>query len=397
MEVRVDLRSDTVTMPSPEMRRAIYEAEVGDDVYGDDPSVNELEEKSAEMLGKEAGLFVTSGTQGNLVSMLAHCGRGDEVLVGDRSHIFSSEAGGASVLGGLFLYPIKTDRHGFLEPDVIRAATKPHDYHVPPTKLLCIENTHNQMSGQPLTTAQTEAMADAAREGGMNVHIDGARIFNAAVSLGVDVKELVAPADSATFCLSKGLSCPVGSVVVGSEDFINRARRWRKMLGAGMRQVGVIAAAGIYSLDNMIDRLAEDHAKRQETRPRTRRNRRHQRRPRQHPLQHRLLQHPPRHRPNHRPKSTRTRHPSKPRRPINAHGNPLRHLIRRHRLHVGGDARALPPSRRCGVDVLGFNRQCRSVPPTSTANDLRSASPLPTHPARKTDFPAISRADSRTA
>ncbi len=260
MEVRVDLRSDTVTMPSPEMRHAIYEAEVGDDVYGDDPSVNELEEKSAAMLGKEAGLFVTSGTQGNLVSMLAHCGRGDEVLVGDRSHIFSSEAGGASVLGSLFLYPVKTDRHGFLEPDLIRAATKPHDYHLPPTRLLCIENTHNQMSGQPLTAEQTHAMADAAREGGMSVHIDGARIFNAAVSLGVDVKDLVAPADSATFCLSKGLSCPVGSVVVGSEDFIARARRWRKMLGAGMRQVGVIAAAGIYSLDNMIERLAEDHA-----------------------------------------------------------------------------------------------------------------------------------------
>ena len=259
MEVRVDLRSDTVTLPSPEMRRAIHDAEVGDDVYGDDPTVNELEDKSAEMLGKEAGLFVTSGTQGNLVSMLAHCGRGDEVLVGDRSHIFSSEAGGASVLGGIFLYPIRTDRYGFLEPDLIRAATNPHDYHVPPTKLLCIENTHNQMSGQPLTTAQTQAMADAGREGGMSIHIDGARIFNAAVSLGIDVKELAAPADSATFCLSKGLSCPIGSVVVGSSDFIARARRWRKMLGAGMRQVGVIAAAGIYSLDNMIQRLAEDH------------------------------------------------------------------------------------------------------------------------------------------
>ena len=259
MEARVDLRSDTVTLPSPEMRRAIHDAEVGDDVYGDDPTVNELEDKAAEMLGKEAGLFVTSGTQGNLVSMLAHCGRGDEVLVGDRSHIFSSEAGGASVLGGIFLYPIRTDRYGFLEPDVIRAATKPHDYHVPPTKLLCIENTHNQMSGQPLTTAQTQAMADAGREGGMSIHIDGARIFNAAVSLGVDVAELAAPADSATFCLSKGLSCPIGSVVVGSSDFIARARRWRKMLGAGMRQVGVIAAAGIYSLDNMIERLEEDH------------------------------------------------------------------------------------------------------------------------------------------
>lgn len=259
MEVRVDLRSDTVSLPSPEMRRAIYEAELGDDVYGDDPSVNELEEKSAAMLGKEAGLFVTSGTQGNLVSMLAHCDRGEQVVVGDRSHIFTNEAGGASVLGSLFLYPIKTDRFGFLEPDDIRAATNPTDYHKPPTKLLCIENTHNQASGQPLTAEQTQAMADAAREGGMAVHIDGARIFNAAVSLGVDVAELCEPADSATFCLSKGLSCPVGSVVVGSEEFIDNARRYRKMLGAGMRQVGVIAAAGTYALDNMIDRLAEDH------------------------------------------------------------------------------------------------------------------------------------------
>ncbi len=260
MDVRVDLRSDTVTLPSPEMRRVIYEAEVGDDVYGDDPSVNELEAKSAELLGKEAGLFVTSGTQGNLVSMLAHCGRGEEVLVGDRSHIFSNEAGGASVLGGLFLYPLKTDRFGFLEPELIRAATKPNDYHVPPTKLLCIENTHNQSSGRPLTVEQSEAMADAAREGGMNVHVDGARLFNAAVALKVDPADLVASADSATFCLSKGLSCPVGSVVVGSAEFIDRARRWRKMLGAGMRQVGVIASAGIYALDNMVERLAEDHA-----------------------------------------------------------------------------------------------------------------------------------------
>ncbi len=259
MEVRVDLRSDTVTTPSPEMRRMIAEAEVGDDVYRDDPTVNALEDKAAEMLGKEAGLFVTSGTQGNLVSMLAHCGRGDEVLVGDRSHIFTNEAGGASVLGGLFLYPVKTDRFGFLEPDLIRAATNPTDYHVPPTKLLCIENTHNQSSGQPLTAEQTQAMADAAREGGMAVHIDGARLFNAAVSLGVDPIELSAPADSVTFCLSKGLSCPIGSIVVGSEEFIDQARRWRKMLGAGMRQVGVIAAAGIYALENMIDRLAEDH------------------------------------------------------------------------------------------------------------------------------------------
>ena len=259
MEIRVDMRSDTVTQPSPQMRRAIYEAELGDDVYRDDPTVNALEQKAAEMLGKEDGLFVTSGTQGNLVSMLAHAQRGDEVIVGDKSHIFTNEAGGASVLGGLFLYPIKTDAFGFLEPEDIKAATNPNDYHVPPTKLLCIENTHNQSSGQPITIEQTRAMADAAREGGMKVHIDGARVFNAAVSLDVKVSSLVEPADSATFCLSKGLSCPIGSIVVGEADFIDRARRWRKMLGAGMRQVGVVAAAGIYALDNMIERLQDDH------------------------------------------------------------------------------------------------------------------------------------------
>ena len=387
MEVRVDLRSDTVTMPSPEMRRAIYEAEVGDDVYGDDPSVNELEEKSAEMLGKEAGLFVTSGTQGNLVSMLAHCGRGDEVLVGDRSHIFSSEAGGASVLGGLFLYPIKTDRHGFLEPDVIRAATKPHDYHVPPTKLLCIENTHNQMSGQPLTSEQTHAMADAAREGGMSVHIDGARIFNAAVSLGVDVKELVAPADSATFCLSKGLSCPVGSVVVGGQDFISRARRWRKMLGAGMRQVGVIAAAGIYSLNNMIDRLAEDHANAKK-------------------LAQGLAEidgisvDPDNIHSNivffNIPPGTGAAIAQNLKQNgilVNP-GDPAMRMVthygissRRHRLHPSRAARALPPSSRSGVEVLGFNHQCRSVPPTNTATAPQYAVPRPTRQACRSDCP----------
>ncbi len=259
MEVRVDLRSDTVTQPSPEMRRAIYEAELGDDVYRDDPTVNALEEKAAAMLGKEEGLFVTSGTQGNLVSMLAHAQRGEEVVVGDQSHIFRNEAGGASVLGSLFLFPIKTNEIGFLEPDDIRAATNPDDYHVPPTRLLCIENTHNHSNGQPLNQQQVRAMADAAREGGMLVHVDGARLFNAAISLGVDASELIEPVDSATFCLSKGLSCPIGSVVVGDSDFIDRARRWRKMLGAGMRQVGVVAAAGIYALDHMIERLAEDH------------------------------------------------------------------------------------------------------------------------------------------
>ena len=259
MEARVDLRSDTVTMPSPEMREAIANARLGDDVYRDDPTVNALEERAAELLGKQAGLFVTSGTQGNLVSLLAHTDRGHEVLVGDRSHIFTNEAGGACVLGSLFLYPLPTDERGRLSPDDITNAIKPDDYHQPHTKLLCIENTHNATSGQPIDSSEVAEMAAAARAGGMKVHIDGARLFNAAVALGEPAADLIADADSATFCLSKGLSCPIGSVVVGDDDFIDRARRWRKMLGAGMRQVGVVAAAGLYALDNMIDRLAEDH------------------------------------------------------------------------------------------------------------------------------------------
>lgn len=241
------------------MRKAMYEAEVGDDVYGDDPTANRLQEKAAEMLGKEAGLFVTSGTQGNLVSVLAQAGRGDEIIVGDMCHIFNSEAGGVSVLGSVVMYPIKTDRHGILAPELIEAAVKPRDYHKPPTKLLCIENTHNNTSGQVITPAATRAMAAAARKHNLNVHLDGARLFNAAVALNVDVKELTAPVDTATFCLSKGLSCPIGSVLVGSREFIEEAGRWRKILGAGMRQVGIIAAAGIVALDSMIDRLAEDH------------------------------------------------------------------------------------------------------------------------------------------
>lgn len=259
MEIRVDLRSDTVTKPSPEMRKAMYEAEVGDDVYRDDPTVNRLQEKAAEMLGKEAGLFVASGTQGNLVSVLAQAQRGDEIILGDMCHIFNSEAGGVSVLGGVVMYPIKTDRHGVLADDLIHAAVKPRDYHKPPTKLLCIENTHNNTSGKVITPQATKKMADAARAHNLRVHLDGARLFNAAVALGIDARELTAPVDSATFCLSKGLSCPIGSVVVGDAGFIEEAGRWRKILGAGMRQVGIVAAAGLVALDSMIDRLSEDH------------------------------------------------------------------------------------------------------------------------------------------
>ena len=256
---RVDLRSDTVTHPSPEMRQAMYDAELGDDVYGDDPTVNRLQDRAAEMLGKEAGLFVTSGTQGNLVSVLSWARRGDEVLVGDQCHIMNNEAGGTMVLGSVVLYPIKTDSFGFLEPDIIQAAVKPRDYHRPPTRLLTIENTHNASSGRALTPDQMKTMADAGHEKGLKVHLDGARIFNAAVALDVPASDLVEHVDSATFCLSKGLSCPIGSVVVGSKDFIDEADRWRKMLGAGMRQVGIVAAAGLVALDTMIHRMQEDH------------------------------------------------------------------------------------------------------------------------------------------
>jgi threonine aldolase len=257
--IRVDLRSDTVTHPSPEMRKAMYEAELGDDVYGDDPTVNKLQDMAAERLGKEAGLFVSSGTQGNLVAVLAHAQRGDEVLVGDQCHIMENEAGGTMVLGSVILYPIKTDEFGFLEPDLIRAAVKPRDYHKPPTRLLTIENTHNASSGRALNADQMKAMADAAHEKDLSVHLDGARIFNSAVALGVPVSDLTENVESATFCLSKGLACPIGSILVGSKDFIEEADRWRKMLGSGMRQVGIVAAAGIVALDSMVDRMQEDH------------------------------------------------------------------------------------------------------------------------------------------
>ena len=259
MSLPLDLRSDTVTRPPPSMRRAMFEAELGDDVYRDDPTVIALEEKAAAMLGKQAGLLVTSGTQGNLVSLLSQAGRGDQVLIGDKSHIYKYEAGAASVLGGLFLHPLTNRDDGTLDPDDILGGVSPRDDHFAPTRLLAIENTHNVAGGKPLDTAQTERMADIAHGKGLKVHLDGARLFNAAIVLNQAAADLAAPADSLSFCLSKGLSCPVGSVVVGESDFIEEARRWRKMLGGGMRQAGVIAAAGIYALDHMIERLAEDH------------------------------------------------------------------------------------------------------------------------------------------
>ncbi len=256
----IDLRSDTVTKPTPAMRRAMMEAEVGDDVFGEDPTVNRLQEMAAQLMGKESALFVTSGTQGNMVSLLAHCGRGDEVIVGHLSHTYLYEQGGMAQLGGIHPRVILNQPDGTLALDDIAAAVRPPNDHFPRSRLLVLENTHNRCYGAPITPEYVRNAADVARSYDLKLHIDGARIFNAAVALGVDVKELVAPADSVTFCLSKGLSAPVGSVVCGSQEFIAEARRVRKVLGGGMRQAGVIAAAGIVALTEMVDRLAEDHA-----------------------------------------------------------------------------------------------------------------------------------------
>jgi threonine aldolase len=257
----VDFRSDTVTHPTPEMRRAMAEAEVGDDVFGDDPTLNRLEEMAAEMMGKNAAVFVASGTMGNLVSILAHARRGDEIILGDQSHIFKNEAGGASALGGVSYHTVPNDQRGMIDPDVVEAAMRsPDNIHHPRTALVSIENTHNVRGGAVLSPDDTKAIADVAHRHEVPLHIDGARIFNAAVHLETPVSDLVEDADSVTFCLSKGLSVPLGSVLCGDFEFIEEARRWRKMVGGGMRQVGVIAAAGIVALETMVDRLADDHA-----------------------------------------------------------------------------------------------------------------------------------------
>lgn len=257
----VDLRSDTVTKPTPEMREAMAEADVGDDVYMDDPTVNKLQEKAADMLGKEDSLFVPSGTMGNLLALLVHCQRGDEVIVGDQSHIYINEAGGMSALGGIHPRPIANQRDGTLLLDDIRASIQTEDVHHTITRLVCLENTQNVCGGVPLTVEYTREVGRIAKENGLLLHIDGARIFNAAAALDVDVKELVQPADSVMFCLSKGLVAPVGSMLAGSKKFIARARHLRKMLGGGMRQAGVLAAAGLISLEKMTGRLKQDHVR----------------------------------------------------------------------------------------------------------------------------------------
>jgi threonine aldolase len=254
----VDLRSDTLTLPTPEMREAMARAEVGDDVWGEDPTVQRLEALAAARLGKEAGLFVASGTMGNLVSVVGQTHAGQEVVLDLDSHIYNYEVAGSTIVGNVQMRPVKTER-GFLSPEQVAEALRPSNIHIPPTGLVCLENTHNRHGGTCCTPEQIAAVAEVAHRAGVPVHLDGARLFNAAVALKREPREFTTPVDSVTFCVSKGLGAPVGSVVCGSAAFIERARRVRKMVGGGMRQAGVLAAAGVVSLERMVDRLAEDH------------------------------------------------------------------------------------------------------------------------------------------
>jgi threonine aldolase len=256
----IDLRSDTKTLPTEEMRRAMYEAEVGDDVSREDPTVNHLEELGAHMLGKESALFTPSGIMSNLLAILTHTRPGEEILLGSESHMFWYEVGGASALGGVVMRTVTNEQDGRMDPYAVEEAIRPENIHFPPTTLLCLENTHNRCGGAVLTPEYTSAITGLAHQHGLRVHLDGARIFNAVVALNVPASELAKPADSVCFCLSKNLSAPVGSLLCGSREFVERARKWRRMLGGGMRQAGVIAAAGIVALEKMVNRLVEDHA-----------------------------------------------------------------------------------------------------------------------------------------
>ncbi|MEM7536219.1 MAG: low-specificity L-threonine aldolase [Chloroflexota bacterium] len=252
----MDLRSDTVTQPSPAMKEAMAKAPLGDDVYGEDPTVNKLQELAAEKLGKEAALFVSSGTQGNLLSLLSHCQRGEEYIAGQTAHCYKYEAGGAAVLGSLQPQPIEFNDDGTLPLDKVASVIKPDDVHFAQARLLCLENTQGGKVLPLSYLAEAKALVD---EHGLNLHLDGARVFNAAVKLNVDIQEISQHFDSVSFCLSKGLSAPIGSVIAGSEEFITRAHRLRKLVGGAMRQVGVIASAGIVALTEMVERLEDDH------------------------------------------------------------------------------------------------------------------------------------------
>jgi threonine aldolase len=256
----VDLRSDTVTQPTPAMREAMARAEVGDDVLGDDPTVKRLEAVAAERMGKEAALYVASGTMANLVSLLTHCQRADEAIVGNMCHIVLAELGSAGGLAGVQIRPARNDEHGRMDPDEIRSLIRHGEASAPRTALVCLENTHNFCNGSALPASYVSEIAAIAHEAGAAFHVDGARIFNAAIALETTPQELAKDADSVTFCLSKGLSAPIGSLICGGGDFIHRARRYKRMVGGGLRQFGVVAAAGLVALDEMVDRLADDHA-----------------------------------------------------------------------------------------------------------------------------------------
>lgn len=252
----IDLRSDTVTKPTRAMRAAMASADVGDDVYGEDPTVNRLEEFAADLLGAESAIFCASGTQSNLLALLGHCARGDEFIVGRRAHSYKYEGGGAASLGSIHPYPLEFEPDGTLDLDSVTAAVRPDNVHFPRTTLVCLENTQD---GQVLPLDYLSAAKRLAHELDLRMHLDGARIFNAAVKQRVPVRDICQHFDSTAFCLSKGLGAPVGSLLCGSEDLIREARRWRKTLGGGMRQAGVIAAAGLYALENNVDRMTEDH------------------------------------------------------------------------------------------------------------------------------------------
>ena len=255
----IDLRSDTVTQPSDQMRDAISNSLLGDDVFGEDPTVNEIEQKAAQIMGKESALLVPSGTMGNLVSILSHCERGTEIILGHKSHTFIYEGGGISSVGGIHSRQLLNDDFGIINLDDIKQAVRDDNVHYPKTSAISLENTHNMCFGSPIEPNYIKSVSVIAKENNLKLHVDGARIFNAAVSLNIDVKDFVKNVDSVTFCLSKGLAAPIGSVVCGSKKFIDKARRHRKVLGGGMRQAGIIAAAGLISLDDCIMQIKKDH------------------------------------------------------------------------------------------------------------------------------------------
>ncbi len=255
----IDLRSDTVTLPSQEIRNAISDAKLGDDVFQEDPNVNLLESEAALLAGKEAALLVPSGTMGNLISFLVHCQRGTEAILGNKSHTFIYEAGGISAMGGIHSHQLQNSEDGIIDLDLIKNAIRKDNVHFPITSLISLENTHNMCYGSPVTKDYIDEVATIAKNNNLKLHIDGARIFNATVALNLKLKKLIEHVDSVTFCLSKGLACPIGSVICGSKEFINQARRMRKVLGGGMRQAGIIAAAGLVAFKKMDKQISLDH------------------------------------------------------------------------------------------------------------------------------------------